>query len=155
MHVNALRRWTAFPSNWIRFKTNVSRETPPPQQRQEKEFSKTIPSSLTTPPCVSRETPNSNKKLKPKTPPHPQQKQPMFHVKHSIKSPIPNSQQHPQNHNHSCSTWNTNHQQLTEKKQRSQTTNPTVFHVEHDNSLNKLITPTTPTHVPRETKTRN
>ena len=52
-------------------------------------------------------------------------------------------------------TWNTNHQQLTEKKQRSQTTNPTVFHVEHDNSLNKLITPTTPTHVPRETKTRN
>ena len=56
MHVNALRRWTAFPSNWIRFKTNVSRETPPPQQRQEKEFSKTITSNLTTPPCVSRET---------------------------------------------------------------------------------------------------
>jgi len=95
MHVNALRRQTAFPSNWIRFKTNVSRETPPPQQRQEKEFSKTITRNLTTPPRF---------------------------------------------------TWNTNHQQLTEKKQRSQTTNPTVFHVEHDTSLNKLTTPTTPTH---------
>ena len=35
---------------------HVSRETPPPQQRQEKEFSKTITSNLTTPPCVSRET---------------------------------------------------------------------------------------------------
>ena len=56
MHVNALRRWTAFPSSWIRFKTNVSRETPPPRQRQEKQFSKTIPSNLTTPPYVSRET---------------------------------------------------------------------------------------------------
>jgi len=36
--------------------TYVPRETPPPQQRQEKEFSKTITSNLTTPPCVSRET---------------------------------------------------------------------------------------------------
>jgi len=34
----------------------LNRISQQPQQRQEKEFSKTITSNLTTPPCVSRET---------------------------------------------------------------------------------------------------
>ena len=99
MHVNALRRWTAFPSNWIWFKTNVSRETST-DLKHDKSAHSTV-----------RETRFHSSKPQQPIPTNQPKQTSMFHVKHQPpttnreETTLPNNQ--PANQpTPQCFTWN-------------------------------------------------